>query len=116
MTVSYLIITLYNKEQFIGGVMDSVLAEHAQTGGEIIVYDDCSTDRSPETVKERIVAHSARAACVRIFRGDENRGVSVATNRLIETATPPYIRLVDADDLLVPGSTGRLLLYLPRAA
>ena len=49
MTVSYLI-TLYNKEHFIGPVMDSALAEHMQTRGEITVYDDCSTDRSPQIV------------------------------------------------------------------
>ena len=110
MTVSYLI-TLFNKEEFIGGVLDTVLIEQAQTGGEIIIYDDMSTDRSVEIVKERIAANSDR---IRLICGEVNRGVSYATNRLIEAATQPYIRLVDADDLLVPGSTAQLMRLLQK--
>lgn len=107
MTVSYLI-TLYNKEDYIAGVLDAVLAEQAQTGGEIIIYDDCSTDRSLDIVAERMKAHPAQTSAVRIMRGEDNRGVAFATNRLIEAAMQPTIRLIDADDLLVPGSTMQL--------
>jgi glycosyltransferase involved in cell wall biosynthesis len=108
MTVSYLI-TLYNKQEFIGDVLDSVLAEQVQTGGEIVVYDDCSTDRSPEIVKERAAAHPDR---VRVIRGETNRGVSFAANYLIELATQPYTRFADADDMLVKGSTPQLMRLL----
>lgn len=107
MTVSYLI-TLYNKEKFIGVVMDAVLAERAATGGEIVIYDDCSTDRSPEIARDRV----EEAAGVRIVRGAKNRGVAFATNFLINAASQPYTRLVDADDVLVKGSTAHLLRQL----
>jgi glycosyltransferase involved in cell wall biosynthesis len=108
-TVSYLV-TLHNKEQFIGPVLDSVLAEHATTGGEIIIYDDASTDRSPVIVREYLAARAG--APVRVIRGEQNRGVSVATSELVAAAVQPYIRLIDADDLLVPGSTPQLVRLL----
>lgn len=63
MTVSYLI-TLYNKEQFIGAVLDSVLAEQATTGGEIIVYDDASTHRSPVIVCASTLRRAPARPCV----------------------------------------------------
>ena len=110
MTVSYLL-TLYNKEEYVGGVVDSVVAEHAITGGEIIIYDDKSTDRSVEIVKERAAAHPGK---IRFIQGEENRGVSVATNRLIEATSQPYVRLIDADDLIVPGSTTQLMRLMQK--
>jgi glycosyltransferase involved in cell wall biosynthesis len=111
MTVSYLI-TLYNKEEFIGAVLDAVLAEQRETGGEIIIYDDVSTDRSPQIVEERIAAHPAQAGIVHVVRGDRNRGVGYATNYLIKIAAQPYVRLVDADDVLIKGSTAQMLRHL----
>jgi len=111
MSVSYLI-TLYNKEDFIGNVIDAVLAEQAETGGEIIVYDDVSIDRSSEILQDHISMHPQQLSSIKVIRGDRNRGVGYATNRLIELATQPYSRLVDADDVLVRGSTANLLRLL----
>jgi len=111
MSVSYLI-TLYNKEEFIAGVLDAVLHEQMETGGEIIIYDDVSTDRSPQIVNERIKEHPAQAGAVRVIRGEKNRGVGFATNYLIDAATQPYTRLVDADDVLIRGSTAHMLRHM----
>jgi glycosyltransferase involved in cell wall biosynthesis len=108
MTVSYLI-TLYNKADFVAASLDSVLGECAVTGGEIIIYNDASTDRSMEIVRERIAARPALSGHVRVLDGGVNRGVSHATNRVIEAAAYPYIRLIDADDMLVPGSTAQMM-------
>ena len=107
MSVSYLI-TLYNKEEFIAGVVDAALAEQATTGGEVIIYDDVSTDRSAIIVQERIAAHPAQAGVARLISGEKNRGVAFATNFLVDTASKPYTRLIDADDVLVKGSTSHL--------
>jgi glycosyltransferase involved in cell wall biosynthesis len=110
MTVSYLV-TLYNKEEFVADALNSALAERAQTEGEIIVYDDHSTDHSLDIVNKHAAANPGQ---VRIIRGEENHGVSFAANRLIAAASQPYIRFVDADDMLVPGSTRQLLRLLQR--
>ncbi len=104
MTVSYCI-PLYNKERYIAAVLDAALAERAQTGGEILVYDDRSTDASAEI---------AARAPVTLIRGPENCGVFEATNRLVAQATQPYLRLVDADDRILAGSTAHLRTLLDR--
>ncbi|MGE3622415.1 MAG: glycosyltransferase family 2 protein [Bdellovibrionales bacterium] len=108
MSVSYLI-TLFNKEEFIRDVVDAALTERAQTGGELIIYDDVSTDRSTAIVTEHI---GPNAAVARLIRADKNRGVGYATNFLIGQSAQPYTRLIDADDVLVRGSTMHMLRHL----
>lgn len=103
MTVSYCI-PLYNKERYIAAVLDAVLAERAVTGGEVVVYDDASTDGSLAPVRAMAAQHS-----IAVIESDRNRGVYNATASLIERASQPYLRLIDADDVIVPGSTGHLL-------
>lgn len=106
MSVSYLI-TLYNKEDRIGAVVDAVLAEQDATGGDVIIYDDASTDRSAAIVEQHIQGKPAR-----LIRGERNRGVCFATNTAIALATQPYTRLVDGDDVLIKGSTAHMLRHL----
>ena len=108
MTVSYCI-PLYNKERYIAAVLEAALAERAQTGGEILVYDDCSTDASAE-----IAAGIAAQAPITLIRGSQNCGVFEATNRLVARAGQPYLRLVDADDRIIDGSTAYLRALLDR--
>ncbi|MEI9985503.1 MAG: glycosyltransferase [Aliidongia sp.] len=108
MTVSYCI-PLYNKERYIAAVLDAALAECATTGGEVLVYDDASTDRSAA-----IAAEIAEQRPVTLIRGARNRGVFDATGILIERASQPWLRLVDADDRIIAGSTDHLLGLLRR--
>ena len=108
MTVSYCV-TLYNKERHIAGVLAAAIAERSETGGEILVYDDASTDGSA-AIAERI----AGRAPVRLLRGRRNAGVFAATNALLGLASQPYLRIIDGDDEVVPGSTRHLLDILER--
>jgi glycosyltransferase involved in cell wall biosynthesis len=110
MSVSYCI-TLYNKEAYVAATLEAVLAECRQTGGDIIVYDDCSTDGSLGLAE----TFAARGP-VRIIGGDCNIGLVSATDRLIREASAPYLKLVDADDLLRTGSTAFLRDALDRLA
>jgi glycosyltransferase involved in cell wall biosynthesis len=109
MSVSYCI-TLFNKEAYISATLETVLAEWRQTGGEIIVYDDCSTDGSLG-LAEVFTTYGL----VRIIRGSQNVGLMQATDRLIREANEPYLKLVDADDLLRSGSTVFLREALDRS-
>ena len=108
MTVSYCI-PLFNKERHIKAVLDATVAECLATGGEIIVYDDASTDSS-RTIAGQFAKHGA----LRLIEGETNRGVFAATTRLVDEARQPFLRLVDADDVILPGSTTYLLAQLRR--
>lgn len=108
MSVSYCI-PLFNKERYIAAVLQAALAECAATGGEVIVYDDASTDGS-----RTIAAEFADRGAIRLIQADKNRGVFAATTRLVGEARQPFLRLVDADDVILPGSTAYLLAQLRR--
>ncbi len=91
-----IIITLFNYEEYVAECITSCI-EQTYENIEIIVIDDCSTDRSYE-VAEKFKNH------IRLFQTDENRGYSHAKNVGIREAEGEYICFIDADDLLVPES------------
>jgi hypothetical protein len=102
-------ITVYNKARHIGRVVDAVIAEAARIGGEIVVYDDGSTDESVALLRPYV-----ERGAVRLIEGRENVGVFAATERLIREARQPFLRLVDGDDEIVAGSTAKLIAALER--
>ena len=86
------IIPLYNKENFIENTIKSVLNQ-SFTDFELIVVDDCSTDRSLNIVKE-IINNK-----IRIINHDLNSGLSSSRNTGITNSRGNYIAFLDADDL-----------------
>jgi glycosyltransferase involved in cell wall biosynthesis len=101
------VLTAFNKAPFLPAVLDAVAKERAETGGEIIIVNDGSSDGSADildrfasTEKNTVVIHQ------------ENRGVAAATNLGLDKAQCPYIRLIDGDDIIVRGSTAALLRAL----
>jgi glycosyltransferase involved in cell wall biosynthesis len=101
--VSYLL-TSYNKAAFLPCVLESIRREHADTGGEIIIIDDGSTDGSSEICRNFADSHPAT-----ILIEQSNRGVYAALNRIIPIARAPWIRLCDSDDPLIRASTRYLI-------
>jgi glycosyltransferase involved in cell wall biosynthesis len=93
-------VTVFNKGRFLARVLESVGAEAAATGGEIVILDDGSTDDSLAIARE--FAATAKVP-VRVI-AQRNAGVMAATNRVLAACACPFVRLVDGDDLLVPGS------------
>lgn len=81
--------------------VDAVLQEQ-ECGLELIVVDD-GNDVPVESILAEI--DDPRVRIVRI----EHAGASVARNVGTHAATGEFIRYVDADDLVVPGGTGRML-------
>jgi glycosyltransferase involved in cell wall biosynthesis len=89
------VIPLYNKAEFVGRAIDSVLGQtHRQF--ECIVVNDGSTDSSLEEVQR---FDDGR---IRVVTKD-NGGVSSARNRGIAEACHRYVALLDADDYWSPG-------------
>src|SRR3954453_10447534 len=109
MSVAYLV-TCYNKSQYIEGVLDAIIAERRTTGGDIIVIDDGSDDGSLDI----IVTQSRNQQNFLILK-QENAGVVSATNSLFSQCNQPTFRLIDADDIILPGSTKALLGCLYRS-
>lgn len=109
MAVSF-VVTVYNKRHSLPKVLAAVVAERAQVGGEIILVDDGSGDGSAELLD----ALAAAEPDVRVLRRP-NGGVTAATNTGVLASTGAHVRLVDADDVLVAGSTRTLIDALEHA-
>lgn len=86
-----IIIPAFNAERFIGRALRSVIGQSYVDGFEVIVVDDCSTDRTAfalDLFKEEI----------RLLRNEVKVGLPGSLNRAVRAARGKYIVRVDADD------------------
>lgn len=82
---------MYNRADFIGEAVDSILAQ-TFTDFEIVVVDDGSTDNSRELVQAYTDAR------VHMVCNGENRGLSASRNHGISVAQGEYVAFLDSDD------------------
>lgn len=101
--ISYLL-TVYNKAPYLEAVVAGLAAQRGDFAREFIFVDDGSTDGSPELV-EKLTAGWGNVTLIR----QANRGPSAALNAAAAAARLPYLKSVDADDILVPDSSLWLL-------
>lgn len=92
-----IIVPSFNKEQFIGAMIDSVQAQ-TSSAWELLIVDDASTDRTPAILRERAAADPR----IRLVLASTNRGANACRNQGIAEAHGRYAILLDADDLLAP--------------
>lgn len=91
----------FNAERFVGEAIASVLAQ-TYDDWELIVVDDGSTDGTAAVVDR---FDDAR---IRLHRHGRNRGQGAAWNTAVGLAEGPLVKLLPADDLLVPECLERL--------
>jgi len=88
------VMPVYNGETSVLESIDSILSQK-YSSLELIVIDDCSTDRSLSIIKQRALLDSRMV----IISLPDNRGVASARNAGIEASTGRYIAFCDADDI-----------------
>ncbi|MCU0094795.1 glycosyltransferase [Bacillus sp. OR9] len=86
------VITNYNKEQYLAQCLQSVV-EQTLKGIEIIVVDDGSTDNSMRVLRQYEKQHNN----LKVYR-QQNSGVSAARNAGLQKANGEYVTFLDADD------------------
>lgn len=89
------IVPVYNVERFLPRCVDSILAQDINTGIEMILVDDGSTDNSGRICDK----YAAANANIHVIH-KQNGGVSTARNAGIDVAHGKYICFVDSDDEL----------------
>lgn len=92
--VSVLVIT-YNQEAYIAQTLDSVLGQKCDFQFEIIVGEDCSTDRTRDIVKEYERKHPG---IVRMITGERNVGLIGNVHRSEDAARGKYLAYLGGDD------------------
>lgn len=91
------VIPLYKAEDYIVETLDSIMKQTYPVE-EVLVIDDCGSDRSAEIVEQYSLVHPI----VKLIHQPYNQGGSAARNRGMQEAQYDWILLVDADDLLDP--------------
>ncbi len=91
------VITSYNREDYLGSSIESVLAQ-TYTDFELIVCDDASTDRSLEIAR----AYAARDDRIQVIANDRNVGDYPNRNRAAGAARGRYLKFHDSDDVMYP--------------
>lgn len=87
------IVPLFNSEATIETALRSI-AEQSWRTLEVIVVDDCSTDRGCAVAE----AFAARDPRFSLIRKSENSGSYVSRNVALESVRTPYVTIHDADD------------------
>lgn len=107
--VSYCV-KCFNQERYIGEALKAAFAQNYEPL-EILICDDCSTDRSDEVIRKAIADYQARGGHhqIRYYRNEKNLGNLGNWQRMCELATGELLVKADGDDYSVPGRTERLV-------
>lgn len=88
-----IVMPAYNCERFIEKAIKSV-QDQTWEEWELIIVDDCSTDRTYEIT----AACAKKDSRIRLIRQETNKGVACARNRGIQEANGNVIAFLDSDD------------------
>lgn len=102
------IIPVYNGEKFIKKAIDSVLMQ--QVDFELIIIDDCSTDRTWDIIADI----AGNRSDIIILKNEKNIGVAQTRNRGLKEARGEYVAFLDADDWWEKGKLARQLALLKK--
>lgn len=87
--------TVYNRERFIADAIGSVLSSFYRNL-ELIIVDDCSSDKSVEIAK-KFAQNDDR---VKVYVNDKNLGDYPNRNKAASYAKGRYIKYLDSDDIM----------------
>jgi glycosyltransferase involved in cell wall biosynthesis len=94
------IIGCYNQEAFIREAIQAALAQ-TYSPLEIIICDDCSTDRSFDIAREVAAAYQGPHT-VRLNRNEKNLGICGNVNRWMDLARGELVLAAAGDDISLP--------------
>jgi glycosyltransferase involved in cell wall biosynthesis len=92
--VSVLVMT-YNHERYISQALDSVLMQQTSFAWEVLVSEDCSTDRTRQIVQEYAARHPG---LFQLILSEKNLHSNEVIARGIRAAEGQYLALLDGDD------------------
>lgn len=89
------IITAYNIEKYIKQCVESVI-NSTYKNLEIIIVEDCSTDKTKEYIQELIEKYPQ----IKLIQNEENKGAGYSRYIGITNSTGDYIITIDGDDYI----------------
>jgi glycosyltransferase involved in cell wall biosynthesis len=101
------LVSSYNEERYIGECIASI-KNQTYPNIELIVIDDASTDATSRILREKLSSNDV------LVVNDTNLKHSACFNKLLEMASGKYIKIVMADDVLMPKSIEESVEILER--
>jgi N-acetylglucosaminyl-diphospho-decaprenol L-rhamnosyltransferase len=103
-----ILVVSYNTKKLTLDCLASVFEQTRLTPFELIVWDNASSDGSPEAIGE---TYGNR---VRLVKSDENIGFATANNSASEIATGDYLLLLNPDTVVLDGAIDVLAAFADR--
>lgn len=100
-------VPVYNVELYIEKCLLSILNQTYKEL-EIIIVDDCGTDKSMQIVNEIKSSHT-NGDKIRIIKHPHNKGIGEARNTVIDMCCGDFLYFVDSDDYIEPKTIEILL-------
>ncbi len=101
------LMTVYNREEYIKQAIESILAS-TYTNFELIIVDDRSTDKSFEIAKK----YQEKDNRIKLHINEINLGDYPNRNQAAAYAKGKYLKYVDADDMIYPYGLEILVYYM----
>jgi glycosyltransferase involved in cell wall biosynthesis len=102
-------IVCYNQKDYIGGCLDSVLAQRTTFPYEVVVGDDCSRDGTREILEAFRRRHPN---LVRVILQSHNVGSTQNYYDVVAACRGEYIAHLDGDDLMLPEKLEKQVRFL----
>ncbi len=103
------IISVFNKADYIGKTVESIVFQSRDVMREIIFIDDCSTDNSIEIIENLQKQFESMFLKFIIVKNHVNSGPSVSNSNGAKVASGEWLFFVDADDVLIINSENEIL-------
>jgi glycosyltransferase involved in cell wall biosynthesis len=102
-----ILLNVFNGEPYLAQQVDSILAQ-TYSNLELIICDDCSTDRTPEIAQEYV----RKDTRVRWVRNERNMRVSATFQAHSHLCRGEFIAPSDADDIWLPEKIEKQVAFL----
>jgi glycosyltransferase involved in cell wall biosynthesis len=97
MAIVSVLMTAYNRENYIAEAIESVLKSSLEDF-ELIICDDCSKDKTMDIAQQ----YEKKDSRIKLYRNEKNLGDYSNRNKAATYATGKYIKYHDSDDIMYP--------------
>lgn len=104
-----IVLPIYNGEKYMNLSIDSILNQ-TYKNWELIIIDDCSTDKTPEIAK----AYADKDTRISYYRNEVNLKLPRGLNRGFSIARGDYLTWTSDDNLYLPEAIERMLNTLQK--
>ena len=100
-----IIMPSYNTAKYIKYTIESVINQ-TYTNWELLIVDDCSTDKTDEIVKKY------KDDRIKYFKNETNSGAAISRNKALMEAKGKWIAFLDSDDLWVKDKLEKQIKFM----